>query len=56
VEQPALPVRFGPEPLPPRRTAVPSLGEHSHEVLAVLGFDPDERGRLFASGAVATDA
>lgn len=35
------------------RHVAPSLGEHSNEVLAALGYEHDERSRLYAAGVVA---
>jgi hypothetical protein len=34
------------------RTAAPMLGEHNDEVLAELGVDSTERGRLEAEGVI----
>jgi crotonobetainyl-CoA:carnitine CoA-transferase CaiB-like acyl-CoA transferase len=37
LEQPALPVRFGPAPRPHAPTRIPALGEHTEELFAALG-------------------
>jgi crotonobetainyl-CoA:carnitine CoA-transferase CaiB-like acyl-CoA transferase len=34
------------------RTATPDLGEHNDEVLASLGYAPDEIAKLKAAGAI----
>ena len=38
IEQPGLPIRFGPVSRSPVRAAIPSLGEHTHEVLSSVGL------------------
>ena len=43
LEQPAFPVRFGPAARPVAPARIPSLGEHTHEILAALGFDANAR-------------
>jgi crotonobetainyl-CoA:carnitine CoA-transferase CaiB-like acyl-CoA transferase len=53
LEQPGFPLRFGPAPRPEARSHIPGLGEHSEEILAGLGFDPEQRAKLTATGAVA---
>src|SRR5262249_50104165 len=53
LQQPPSPLRSGPAPRPEARPHIPGLGEHSEEILAGLGFDPDERAKLAATGAVA---
>jgi hypothetical protein len=35
---------------------VPALGEHTAEVLELLGFDATARDRLAATGAIAVEA
>ena len=47
----AFPVRFD-GARPPMRSAPPTLGEHSEQVLAELGYGADEIERLKGSGAV----
>ncbi|SEP10542.1 CoA transferase [Trujillonella endophytica] len=53
VEQPCLPPRLGPEPQPRAAAGIPGLGEHTAEVLALLGFDAGQRAALAANGSVA---
>ncbi|MBL7500206.1 CoA transferase [Frankia nepalensis] len=52
LDQPGFPLRFGPEPAPGARRAIPGLGEHTAEVLAALGFDDRARASLAADGAI----
>lgn len=52
LEQPSFPLRFGPGPRIGARPAIAALGEHTGEVLELLGFDDDERAELHASGTV----
>jgi crotonobetainyl-CoA:carnitine CoA-transferase CaiB-like acyl-CoA transferase len=52
VEQPRFPPRLGPAPQPGARAGIPGLGEHTTEMLASLGFDPEQRRVLAASGTV----
>jgi crotonobetainyl-CoA:carnitine CoA-transferase CaiB-like acyl-CoA transferase len=52
LEQPGLPLRVGPAPRPRAAVRIPTLGEHTAEVLEELGFDADTRAALAASGAV----
>ncbi len=52
VEQPGFSPRFGPTPRPASRHSIPSLGEHSGEVLASVGFDADQLAALAAGGTV----
>jgi len=47
----AIPVRWDDE-RPTTRTAPPSAGQHTREVLAELGYDPDEIGQLLDDGVV----
>jgi crotonobetainyl-CoA:carnitine CoA-transferase CaiB-like acyl-CoA transferase len=47
-----MPVKFSDTPCSVTRAA-PLLGQHTREVLATLGYAPDEIDRLAASGAVA---
>ncbi len=42
LEQPAFPARLGPEPRPDAPAQIPPLGAHTAEVLAALGFEPEE--------------
>ncbi|MGW1029454.1 CoA transferase [Streptomyces sp. NPDC002577] len=53
VDQPCFPPRLGPAPRPPAPSDIPGLGEHTAQVLEVLGFDAAERAALAASGTVA---
>jgi crotonobetainyl-CoA:carnitine CoA-transferase CaiB-like acyl-CoA transferase len=52
LEQPAFPLRLGPAPRPEGGAHIPSLGQHTDEVLDELGFDPEERAKLAAAGAI----
>lgn len=55
VEQPRFPPRMGPQPLPGAWAGIPRLGEHTAEMLRDLGFGPEERRALAASGTVPAD-
>ena len=46
-----LPVKFARTPADPTRPA-PALGEHTEDVLAAAGFEPDEIAALLETGAV----
>ena len=50
VEEPELPLRFGPAPRAASRRSIPGLGEHTPEVLALVGFDAARRSTLAACG------
>jgi crotonobetainyl-CoA:carnitine CoA-transferase CaiB-like acyl-CoA transferase len=52
VEQPGFSIRFGPEPRPGGRQAIPGLGEHTAEVLSSLGFEREQLAGLATSGAI----
>lgn len=58
VEQPRFPPRLGPVPRRGAWAGIPGLGEHTTEMLESLGFDPEQRRALAASGTVpaASDA
>jgi crotonobetainyl-CoA:carnitine CoA-transferase CaiB-like acyl-CoA transferase len=47
-----LPIKFSDTPASITRAA-PMLGQHTHEILASLGYDDAAIDRLAASGAVA---
>jgi crotonobetainyl-CoA:carnitine CoA-transferase CaiB-like acyl-CoA transferase len=49
LEQPAFPARLGPEPRPDAPAQIPPLGAHTAEVLAALGFEPEEIAAFAAS-------
>jgi crotonobetainyl-CoA:carnitine CoA-transferase CaiB-like acyl-CoA transferase len=51
VRAPGIPVRMSETPASVRR-APPLLGEHTDEVLAELGYEPDDIKRLHTDGAV----
>jgi len=58
VDSPAGSIRatkppFNLDDFEPRMDAVPALGEHSHEILAHLGYGTEEIRRLAAAGAIA---
>lgn len=53
LEQPAFPVRIGPEPRPAALAQIPSLGEQTDEILSSLGFTVLERSGLADSGVTA---
>ncbi len=52
LEQPWLPLRFGPAPRPTARRAIAGLGEHTAEVLSSVGIGPESLARLAAEGIV----
>ena len=52
LEQPGLPLRLGPAPRPAAPAHIPTLGEHTHELLEPLGFDADMRAAFAASGTI----
>jgi len=52
LEQPAFAVRLGPAARSSAAAHIPTLGEHTAEVLEELGFDADARAALAASGTV----
>jgi crotonobetainyl-CoA:carnitine CoA-transferase CaiB-like acyl-CoA transferase len=52
LEQVGFPIRFGPEPRPAERAAIPALGEHTAEILTAVGFSADEQAELARSGAI----
>jgi crotonobetainyl-CoA:carnitine CoA-transferase CaiB-like acyl-CoA transferase len=54
VEQPRFPPRLGPAPLAGAWAGIPRLGEHTTEMLESLGFGPEQRRALEASGTVPT--
>jgi crotonobetainyl-CoA:carnitine CoA-transferase CaiB-like acyl-CoA transferase len=54
VAQPRLAPRIGPGRLPSGRDGIPALGEHTAEVLDLVGFDAEQRAALVESGTVAT--
>jgi crotonobetainyl-CoA:carnitine CoA-transferase CaiB-like acyl-CoA transferase len=49
-DQPCFPPRFGPAARPRARPSIPGLGEHTQEVLRLVGFDDGQRAGLTASG------
>lgn len=53
VRQLGVPVRMSRTPGDPRRRPAPGPGEHTHEVLADLGYGEEEIAELLASGAAA---
>jgi crotonobetainyl-CoA:carnitine CoA-transferase CaiB-like acyl-CoA transferase len=53
VRQLGVPIKLGRTPADPGQRPAPSLGEHTDEVLAGLGFSPEEIAALHDSGAVA---
>ena len=52
LEQPGLELRLGPAPRPAAPAHIPTLGEHTHELLEPLGFDADMRAAFAASGTI----
>jgi crotonobetainyl-CoA:carnitine CoA-transferase CaiB-like acyl-CoA transferase len=52
VEQGGFPPRFGPAPRPGAPARIPGLGEHTSELLEVLGFDDEARADLAVSGVI----
>jgi crotonobetainyl-CoA:carnitine CoA-transferase CaiB-like acyl-CoA transferase len=52
VVQCRFPPRFGPDPAPGSPASIPGLGEHTSEVMDMLGFDQDQQAELSASGAI----
>jgi crotonobetainyl-CoA:carnitine CoA-transferase CaiB-like acyl-CoA transferase len=52
VVQPRFPPRLGPGPQPRAEPGIAGLGEHTHQILADIGFDDDTRLRLSSSGTV----
>ena len=55
LEQPGLALRLGPAPRPRAPARIPTLGQHTAEVLEELGFDADARAALAASHTVRVD-
>jgi crotonobetainyl-CoA:carnitine CoA-transferase CaiB-like acyl-CoA transferase len=52
VELPGFSVKLGPAPRPAARASIAALGEHSEEVLGMLGIDDNQRAGLVATGTV----
>jgi crotonobetainyl-CoA:carnitine CoA-transferase CaiB-like acyl-CoA transferase len=52
VAQCRFPPRFGPDPAPGAPASIAGLGQHTPEVLGMLGFDRDAQAALAASGAI----
>jgi crotonobetainyl-CoA:carnitine CoA-transferase CaiB-like acyl-CoA transferase len=50
VEQPCFPPRTGPGAPAPGAAGIAGLGEHTAEVLELVGFDAAERAALAESG------
>jgi crotonobetainyl-CoA:carnitine CoA-transferase CaiB-like acyl-CoA transferase len=48
-----VPVKMSRTPGDPNRAPGPTLGEHTREFLAGLGYDEEQIGALFESGAAA---
>jgi alpha-methylacyl-CoA racemase len=48
-----VPVKLSRTPGDPARAPGPELGEHTDEVLAAAGYEPDQLAALHASGAIA---
>ena len=53
LEQPALPLRLGPQLRPTAPPRIPPLGEHTDEILASLGFSMEERTGLTEAAVTA---
>jgi crotonobetainyl-CoA:carnitine CoA-transferase CaiB-like acyl-CoA transferase len=53
VDQPTFPPRVGPDLRPGAIAGIAGLGEHTAEVLELVGFDAEERAALVRSGTVA---
>ena len=54
VRQLGIPVKLSRTPGNHARVPAPALGEHTHEVLAEIGYPPQEIGTLLECGAVAS--
>jgi crotonobetainyl-CoA:carnitine CoA-transferase CaiB-like acyl-CoA transferase len=52
LEQPALPLRFGPAPRPAAPAVIPALGAQTQDFLGSLGFDAAARAALASAGAI----
>lgn len=52
VDQPVFPPRFGPMPRPGAFPGIPGLGQHTREVLRLVGYSAGEIADLAASGIV----
>jgi crotonobetainyl-CoA:carnitine CoA-transferase CaiB-like acyl-CoA transferase len=52
LEQPGFALRLGPAPRPAASARIPTLGEHTDEVLASLGFDADDRAAFADSRTI----
>jgi crotonobetainyl-CoA:carnitine CoA-transferase CaiB-like acyl-CoA transferase len=52
VRQPCFPPRLGPQQRPGARAFIPSLGQHTEEVLDTVGIDAAHRSKLAASGTI----
>jgi crotonobetainyl-CoA:carnitine CoA-transferase CaiB-like acyl-CoA transferase len=51
-DQPCFPPRFGPAPSPRAQPFIAQLGEHTEQVLDLVGFDVGQRADLAASGTI----
>jgi crotonobetainyl-CoA:carnitine CoA-transferase CaiB-like acyl-CoA transferase len=51
-DQPRFPPRLGPVMTPPSAAGIAALGEHTAEMLELLGFDAARRTALAQSGTV----
>jgi crotonobetainyl-CoA:carnitine CoA-transferase CaiB-like acyl-CoA transferase len=52
LEQPGFALRLGPAPRVAAPAGIPTLGEHTREVLASVGFDGDDFTAFAASGTI----
>jgi crotonobetainyl-CoA:carnitine CoA-transferase CaiB-like acyl-CoA transferase len=52
LEQPGFALRLGPAPRVAAPARIPTLGEHTREVLASVGFDGDDLSAFAASGTI----
>jgi len=52
VEQPCFPPRIGPDAAVPGAAGIAGLGEHTAEVLELVGFDAAERAALAETGTI----